>query len=113
MTARLDEDGRCVRTELPPEMCACPDHRGGQLLTDLEAAHGQGLASQRRDADDHTRDRWGSPAFTAGYGGVCGWCESPFLAGAKVRYDAEDTLVGPCCAESDTGFPIGMTELDI
>jgi hypothetical protein len=96
----LDERGRCVVTELLPEQCACPGHRGGALPKELDP-HGQGLASVRRDADDRTRVQWSSPLFLARFGGTCGWCERPFRAGDGVRYDTDDALVGPCCAETD------------
>jgi len=101
VTARLDADGRCMATDLFPDQCACPDHRGGALPAELDP-HGQGLASARRDKQDHGRDRWGSEAFTSRWPGVCGWCNTPFPAESLVRYDAEDVLVGPCCAEDDS-----------
>ena len=100
MTARLDDDGRCVATDLLPEMCGCPDHRGGQVIKDAEP---HAMSSRRRDEHDHGRDQWGSPMFAARWPGVCGWCETPFAAESMCRYDAKDTLVGPCCAEHDMG----------
>jgi hypothetical protein len=111
VTERLDDDGRCVVSDLFPDQCACPDHRGGSLPDDADP-HGQGLASARRDHDDQTRDQWGSAMFLASFGGKCGWCETPFKAGAGVRYDQDDRLVGPCCAENDVPIDgLGLSDV--
>jgi len=100
---RLDEDGRCIIGDTFPAFCGCKDHRGGAVLP--EPDDHSASATRQRDRSDRTRDRWSSPAFAAKYGGVCGWCEVPFTAGSVIRYDGDDTLVGPCCLESDDAEP--------
>jgi hypothetical protein len=105
MAARLDEDGRCVLTDCWPRECGCPDHRGGVVIPDLDTGQGRHRATEARDEADRTRDRWGSGAFAARFGGHCSWCETPFSQGVVVRYDSDDNLVGPCCAEIDLAPP--------
>lgn len=88
MTARLDADGRCLATDLLPNMCGCTDHRGGEVID---------LADSGRA--DKVITAWTSEPFEAKYPGTCAGCHSGFGSGATVRYDQDHELVAECCLE--------------
>jgi hypothetical protein len=72
----VSAEAECPLSELPPSMCACPKHRGGELPTEVDTV---------------------GPSFEAAYGGVCERCERHINPGQDIARVADGSGYVPRC----------------
>lgn len=83
---------RCELTELLPDQCGCPKHRGGKTIA--EEADADRLAL--RDRLLGTTNPW----FAASWAGTCAKCREHYPAGAAIRRQGfDDGYLAECCAD--------------